>query len=97
MSDDDDRVGSMLNPPHLGELIRESMEEVGWNVTETAGRLGCERGTLSRLLNGRAGVSAGMALALEDIGWGQPPSTGCACRRATSWPKRVANERPRPS
>ncbi|MCY4407510.1 MAG: HigA family addiction module antitoxin [Rhodospirillaceae bacterium] len=70
MSDDDDRVGSMLNPPHLGALIRESMEEVGWSVTEAAGRLGCERGTLSRLLNGRAGVSAAMALALEDIGWG---------------------------
>ena len=71
MSDDDsDRVGAMLNPPHLGELIRESMGEVGWNVTETAGRLGCERGTLSRLLNGKAGVSAAMALALEDIGWG---------------------------
>ena len=71
MSDDDGgRVGPMLNPPHLGELIRESMEEVGWTVTETARRLGCERGTLSRLLNGRAGVSAAMALALEDIGWG---------------------------
>ena len=70
MSDDDDRVESMHNPPHLGELIRESMEEVGWSVTEAAGRLGCERGTLSRLLNGRAGVSASMALALEDIGWG---------------------------
>ena len=60
----------MMNPPHLGELIRESMDEVGWNVTETAARLGCERGTLSRLLNGKAGVSAKMALALEDIGWG---------------------------
>ena len=65
-----DRVGPMRNPPHLGELIRESMDEVGWNVTETAARLGCERGTLSRLLNGKAGVSATMALALEDIGWG---------------------------
>ena len=64
------RVGLMLNPPHLGELIRESMEEVGWSVTETSARLGCERGTLSRLLNGRAGVSANMALALESIGWG---------------------------
>ncbi len=64
------RVGPMLNPPPLGELIRESMDEVGWNVTETAARLGCERGTLSRLLNGKAGVSANMALALEDIGWG---------------------------
>ena len=67
---DSERVGPMLNPPHLGELIRESMEEVGWNVTETAARLGCERGTLSRLVNGRAGVSPNMALALEDIGWG---------------------------
>ena len=65
-----DRVGPMLNPPHLGELIRESMDEVGWNVTQTATHLGCERGTLSRLLNGRTGVSANMALALEEIGWG---------------------------
>ena len=65
-----ERVGPMLNPPHLGELVRESMDEVGWNVTETAGRLACERGTLSRLLNGKAGVSANMALGLEAIGWG---------------------------
>ena len=65
-----ERVGPMLNPPHLGELIRENMKEMGWNVAETAVRLGCERGTLSRVLDGRAGVSANMALALEDIGWG---------------------------
>ena len=63
------RVRPMRNPLHLGELIRESMDEVGWNVTETAIRLGCERGTLSRLLHGKAGVSANMALALEDISW----------------------------
>ena len=67
---DGERVRPMLNPPHLGELIRENMEEIGWNVTETASRLHCERGTLSRLLNGKAGLSANMALALEDIGWG---------------------------
>ena len=60
----------MLNPPHLGELVRESMEEVGWSVTETAARLGCVRGTLSRLLNGEAGVSVDMALAVEALGWG---------------------------
>ena len=71
MSDNaSERVGPMLNPPHLGELIRESMDDVGCNVAETAARLGCERGTLSRLLNGKAGVLANMALALEDIGWG---------------------------
>ncbi len=67
---DDERVGPMLNPPHLGELIREGMEETGWNVTEAAARLNCDRGTLSRVLNGRAGVSATMALALEEVGWG---------------------------
>ena len=60
----------MLIPPHLGEMVRESMDEVDWNVTETAARLGCERGTLSRLLNGKAGVSANMALALEALGLG---------------------------
>ena len=52
---DNERVGPMLNPPHLGELIREGMEEMGWNVTGTAARLNCDRGTLSRVLNGRAG------------------------------------------
>ncbi len=67
---DTNRVGPMLNPPHLGELVRDNMEELGWNVTEAAARLGCQRGTLSRLLNGKAGVSANMALALESIGWG---------------------------
>ena len=65
-----DRVGPMLISPPLGELIRESMDDVGWTVTETAARLRCERGTLSRLLNGKSGVSANMALSLEDIGWG---------------------------
>ena len=66
----DDRVGPMLNPPHLGELIREGMEYVGWNVTETAAQLGFNRVSLSRVLNRKAGVSARMALALEKIGWG---------------------------
>ncbi len=66
---ENNRVAPMLNPPHLGELIRESMVEVGWNVPKTAVRLGCERGTLSCGLDGKAGVSAKMALALEDIGW----------------------------
>ena len=66
----EERVRPMLNPPHLGELIRESLDEVGWTVGEAAVRLNCGRGTLSRVLNGKAGVSAKMALALESIGWG---------------------------
>ncbi|MCY4209767.1 MAG: HigA family addiction module antitoxin [Gammaproteobacteria bacterium] len=63
-------VGQMLNPPHLGELLRESMDEAGWDLPETAERLGCTCATLSRLLSGEACMSANIALALEDIGWG---------------------------
>ena len=43
-----DRVGPMPNTPHLGELIRENMEEIGWNVTGTAERLGNASGERCR-------------------------------------------------
>ena len=66
----------MLNPSHLDELIRESMEETGWNVSETAACLNCERGTLLHVLNGKAGVSANMALTLEGIGCGTAEHAG---------------------
>ncbi len=60
----------MHDPAHSGEIARENLEAEGWTVSECATRLGVSRITLSRLLNGRAGVSAAMALALERIGWG---------------------------
>ena len=59
----------LLNPAHPGEIVRECMEAKGWTVTECAANLGVSRIRLSRLLNGRAGVSTSMALALERIGW----------------------------
>ena len=60
----------MYDPAHPGEIVRDNIEAEGWTVTEGAVRLGVSRITLSRLLNGRAGVSAAMALALERLGWG---------------------------
>ena len=60
---------AMYTPSHPGALIRDSMEAEGWTVTECAERLGVARHTLSRLLNGHAGVSPAMALALERVGW----------------------------
>ena len=60
----------MYDPAHPGEIVRDNIEAEGWTVTEAAVRLGVSRVTLSRLLNGRAGVSAAMALALERLGWG---------------------------
>ncbi|MEO1751159.1 HigA family addiction module antitoxin [Thiofaba sp. EF100] len=53
----------MHNPPHPGEVLKAWLPE-GMTVTEAAQALHVDRVTLSKLLNGRAGVSAGMALRL---------------------------------
>ena len=61
---------AMPNPPHPGETIRcDCIEPSGLTVTEAARRLGCSRPALSRLLNGRAGISPEMAIAFEQQGW----------------------------
>ena len=59
----------MVNPTHPGERIRNCIDESGWTVTECAARLGVTRNNLSRLLNGRIGISARVALGLEAAGW----------------------------
>ena len=60
----------MLNPPHPGETIRTTcLEPLDLSVTEAAAHLGVARHTLSRLLNGAAGISADMAIRLEKAGW----------------------------
>jgi addiction module HigA family antidote len=52
----------MHNPLHPGEIIKETLcDGAGLNVTEAAIKLKVDRTTLSRLLNGRAGISADMA------------------------------------
>ena len=61
---------AMRNPPHPGETVRhDCIEASDLSVTEAARLLGCSRPALSRLLNGRAGISPEMALALERQGW----------------------------
>jgi len=56
----------MHNPPHPGELIRDvCTEHLGLSVTDAAKGLGVTRVTLSRLLNGKAGVSPEMAIRLS--------------------------------
>jgi addiction module HigA family antidote len=55
----------MYNPPHPGEVLKDTVIDAGGiTVTEFARRLGVSRVALSRVLNGRAAVSADMALAL---------------------------------
>jgi addiction module HigA family antidote len=56
----------MHNPPHPGEVLRElCLEPLGLTVTEAAKGLGISRKTLSSILNGRAGISAEMAVRLS--------------------------------
>ena len=55
-----------MTPSHPGYFIRtEVIEELGLNVTRTAGILGVRRATLSALLNGNAALSPEMALRVE--------------------------------
>ncbi len=62
-------MSAMYDPAHPGEIIRDAIETEGWTVSDAASRLGVTRNTLSRVVNGRAGVSPRLALALERLGW----------------------------
>lgn len=56
-------MSRMHNPAHPGEVLREWLPE-GMTVTEAAKELQISRVMLSKVLNGRAGITAGMALRL---------------------------------
>ncbi len=57
-------MGTMHNPPHPGDVLKDGVIEAGITVTEFADRLGVSRVTLSKLLNAQQGVSAEMAVRL---------------------------------
>ena len=56
---------SMHNPAHPGEVLRDYLREM--DVTSLAQRLKVARTTLSRILNGHAGISASMAIRLAEV------------------------------
>ena len=58
------QVMRMFNPPHPGEVLRDYLGHV--SIAAAAKHLGVTRAALSRILNGRAGISAQMALRLSD-------------------------------
>jgi len=57
-------MSRMHDPAHPGEVLREWIPE-GMTVTTAAEQLGVSRVMLSKILNGRAGISAEMALRLS--------------------------------
>jgi addiction module HigA family antidote len=55
----------MKNPPRPCLSIRNAyLEPFGLSVTQVAAKLGVTRAALSRVINGKAGISAEMALRL---------------------------------
>lgn len=55
----------MKNPPHPGRIVRhDCLEPLGLSVTEAARVLGVSRQALNNIVNGKAGISAEMAIRL---------------------------------
>lgn len=61
-----EKPNRMHNPPHPGEILRDTvLGESGISVSEFARKLGVSRVAISRIANGRAAISADMALRLS--------------------------------
>ena len=59
---------AMRDPPHPGRVVRqECLEPLGLSVTAGAKALGVTRQTLNNLVNGKAGISAEMAVRLAAV------------------------------
>ena len=65
----------MKNPPHPGRSIRAAcLEPMGLSVTEGAKILGVSRQTLTKVINGKSGISPAMAIRLTKA-FGSTPET----------------------
>lgn len=87
-------MSTMHNPPHPGEILKDDvLEAEGISVTEAAKQLGVSRVTLSRLLNGKTGVSVDMALRLSQ--WlGTTPEVWLRMQEASDLWQAKKNKRP---
>jgi addiction module HigA family antidote len=55
----------MKNPPHPGELIGDSLDELGVTISDAAKGLGISRQQLHNMIAGRAAITPEMAVRLE--------------------------------
>lgn len=65
----------MHNPPHPGDILLGLwLHPMGLTVTKAASALGVSRKTLSKIVNGNAGISPEMAFRLSIVFGGSPES-----------------------
>jgi addiction module HigA family antidote len=87
-------MSHMHNPPHPGEILKHDvLPALDLSVTQAASRLGMSRVAFSRVLNGRAAISADLALRLAD--W-LPPSAESWLRMQAQFDLWQAERKPRP-
>ena len=56
----------MKNPPHVGRVVSDGiLEPLGLSITRAAEILGVRRATLSDLVNGKAALTAEMAMRIH--------------------------------
>ena len=86
-------MARMHNPPHPGEILREFFPE-GMTVETFAQRLGVSRVQVSRILNGRSGISADMAIRIGLLTRTSPESWLAG---QTKWDLWQASQKPLPT
>jgi len=61
-------MSAMYNPPHPGEVLADTVlrADGGISVTEFAVKLKMTRAAVSRVVNGKAGISPELSLRLEE-------------------------------
>lgn len=85
-------MARIYNPAHPGEALREFLPE-NLSVSELAKRLGVSRVQLSRLLNGRAALTAEMAIRIAML---TGTSAESWLKNQMQWDLWQAEQRPRP-
>ena len=86
-------MSRMHNPAHPGEVLREWLPE-GMTITKAAKELQISRALLSNVLNGKAGVTAVMALRLS-VWLGTTPDVWLGMQ--TQWDLWQAEQQPIPA
>ena len=87
---------TMFNPPHPGSILKEDiLPELDITVTEAANQLGVSRTALSRVINGKAAISAEMAIRLE--AWLSAPTANSWLSMQTEYDLWQARQNPIPN
>ena len=86
----------MFNPPHPGSILKEDvLPELGIGITKAAAQLGVSRVALSRVVNGKAAISAEMAIRLE--AWMNGPTAESWVRMQAEYDLWQARQKPSPA